>query len=100
MRRIILALAVLMVLGTAATLGGCSEEAEKAGYRQISQDEAAAMMESESDYVILDVRTAEEYAEKHIPGAVNIPNESIGSEEIGQLPDKEQLIMVYCRSGN
>ena len=58
------------------------------------------MMESESDYMILDVRTVEEYTEKHIPGSVNIPNESIGTEEIPELPEKDQLILVYCRSGN
>ena len=58
------------------------------------------MMETESDYVILDVRTPEEFKERHIPDAINVPNESIGSGEIPQLPDKNQLIMVYCHSGN
>ena len=57
-------------------------------------------MEEEKDYIILDVRTPEEYKSKHIPGAINIPNETIGTEEIPELPDKEQLIMIYCRSGN
>ena len=50
--------------------------------------------------VLLDVRTPEEYREGHIPGAINIPNETIGTEDIPELPDKEQLILVYCRSGN
>lgn len=58
------------------------------------------MMQKESGYIILDVRTEEEYEEKHIPGAICIPNEMIGTEEIEALPDKNQLIMVYCRSGN
>ncbi|MFR3233422.1 MAG: rhodanese-like domain-containing protein [Blautia producta] len=58
------------------------------------------MMEEEEDYLILDVRTPEEYEEAHIPEAVNVPNETIGTEEIPELPDKEQLIFVYCRSGN
>lgn len=57
-------------------------------------------MEEEEDYLILDVRTPEEYEEAHIPEAVNVPNETIGTEEIPKLPDKEQLIFVYCRSGN
>jgi len=57
-------------------------------------------MAEENDYIILDVRTPEEFAEKHIPDAINIPNETIGTEEIPELPDKEQLILVYCRSGN
>ena len=69
-------------------------------YQQITAEEAANMMQSETDYIILDVRTAHEYASGHIPGAVNIPNETIASEAIQQLPDKEQLILVYCRSGN
>jgi len=58
------------------------------------------MMAEQEDYVILDVRTPEEYAERHIAGAVNLPNEEIGTEPIEELPDLEQLILVYCRSGN
>ena len=58
------------------------------------------MMEEETDYIVLDVRTPEEYAQSHIPNAINIPNEIIGSEEIEELPNKNQLILVYCRSGN
>ena len=58
------------------------------------------MMEEENDYIILDVRTPEEFAEKHIPDAINIPNETIGTEDIPELSDKDQLILVYCRSGN
>lgn len=68
-------------------------------YRQIGMDEAAAMMAQESDYIILDVRRPDEYAEGHIPHAINVPNETIGTAEIPELPDKDQLIMVYCRSG-
>ena len=82
-------------------MAGCSVPVEQeASYRQISMDEALTMMETESNYIILDVRTPEEFAEKHIPDAINIPNETIGTEEIPELPDKEQLILVYCRSGN
>lgn len=82
-------------------LTGCAgNTAKDIGYRQISTKEAVTMMEDENDYIILDVRTREEYEEKHLPEAVNIPNESIGSEEISELPDKDQLIFVYCRSGN
>ena len=61
---------------------------------------AIAIMEQESGYIILDVRTVEEFSDKHIPGAINIPNETIGTEDIPELPDKDQLILVYCRSGN
>lgn len=82
-------------------LSGCAAQAQKEqSYRQIDMDEAIAMMEAESDYIILDVRTPEEFSEKHIPGAINVANETIGSEEIPELPDKDQLILVYCRSGN
>jgi len=58
------------------------------------------MMEEETGYIILDVRTPEEFRGAHIPDAINIPNETIGTEEIPQLPDQEQLVLVYCRSGN
>ena len=82
-------------------LAGCSVPMEQeASYRQISMDEAITMMETESNYIILDVRTPEEFAQMHIPGAINVPNETIGTEEIPELPNKDQLILVYCRSGN
>lgn len=73
---------------------------DELGYRIVSMDEAIAIMEEESDYILLDVRTAEEFEERHIPGALNIDNEAIGTEEIPELPNKDQLILVYCRSGN
>ena len=91
---------LLSVFLAAILLAGCSAPKETATYRQISMDEAITMMEKESGYIILDVRTPEEFADKHIPGAVNIPNETIAAEEIPELPDKDQLILVYCRSGN
>ena len=69
------------------------------GYRQISMDEAIKMMKDEKNYIILDVRRPDEYAEGHIPGAINVPNEEIGSADIAELPDKSHLILVYCRSG-
>ena len=92
---------ILLILIAALLLTGCGVAAEQeASYRQINMEEAAEMMEKESGYIILDVRTPEEFAERHIPGALNIPNETIGTEEIPALPDKQQLILVYCRSGN
>ena len=68
-------------------------------YRQINMDEAVEMMAEESGYIILDVRRPDEFAAGHIPNAINVPNESIGTSEIPELPNKDQLIMVYCRSG-
>ena len=83
----------------AALLAACGVSS-KTSYRQITADEAAQLMQEETGFVLLDVRTQEEYASGHIPGAICIPNETIGSEEIPELPDKDQLILVYCRSGN
>ena len=91
---ITLLLSVLFLAGCALPAG------QEVSYRQINMDEAITMMEKESSYIILDVRTPEEFADKHIPGAINIPNETISTEEIPELPDKDQLILVYCRSGN
>ena len=88
---------ILMML---LLLTGCGAQSSETTYRQISMEEAVTMMEEETEYIILDVRTAQEYSEKHIPGAINIANESIGTEDIPELPDKDQLILVYCRSGN
>jgi len=82
-------------------LVGCTADTEQpTSYRQITMDEAVTMMETETDYILLDVRTHEEFRDEHIPDAICIPNETIGTEEIPELPDKDQLIMVYCRSGN
>lgn len=68
-------------------------------YEQISMEEAKQLMVDEEGYIILDVRTDWEYENGHIPRAICIPNESIGMTEPESLPDKEQLILVYCRSG-
>lgn len=81
------------------TFKGSENETEKITYRQISMLQAVDMMESESDYIILDVRTPEEFKEKRIPNSINVPNETIGESEIPELPNKDQLILVYCRSG-
>ena len=91
---------VLPILLAALLLAGCAAPVEEITYRQVNMDEAITMMEEESGYIILDVRTPEEFAEKHIPGAINVADETIGTDEIPELPDKDQLILVYCRSGN
>lgn len=91
---------LIPILLSALLFTGCASSNNQTNiYRRISMDEAVTMMEQESGYIILDVRTPEEYAEKHIPNAINVPNENIGTDEISQLSDKDQLIMVYCRSG-
>lgn len=97
MRRILLLLLSVMLLS------GCASEAPTKGaasYRRVGAEEAARIMAEETDYIILDVRTRQEYETAHIPGAVCIPNETIGAGDIPELPDKDRLILVYCRSGN
>ena len=70
------------------------------GYTQINMDVAKSIFEVPGEYIILDVRRADEFAEGHIPGAINVANEDIEDKEIVELPDKNQTIYVYCRSGN
>lgn len=91
------AIALFLLLSLFVT--GCASPGT-AAYRRVSMQEAVDMMADEAGYIILDVRTAQEFASGHIPGAMLLPNEDIGTEEIAQLPDKSQLILVYCRSGN
>ncbi len=94
---------IIPILLAALPFVGCAAPAGKdkdGAYKQISMSEAITMMENKDGYIILDVRRPDEFAAGHIPNAVNIPNESIGNDEITELPDKDQLILVYCRSGN
>ncbi|MBE6115286.1 MAG: rhodanese-like domain-containing protein [Erysipelotrichaceae bacterium] len=90
---------MLLILLCAA---GCQkkEPMKEITYRQINSEQAIQMMAENEGYVILDVRTPAEYHEGHIEGAINVPNEEINDKEISRLPDKDQLIFVYCRSGN
>ena len=68
-------------------------------YRKISAEEAREIMESSENYILLDVRTEEEYREKRIGGAMLIPDYEITKRAEAELPDKNALILVYCRSG-
>ncbi|WP_316607024.1 rhodanese-like domain-containing protein [uncultured Ruminococcus sp.] len=96
-----LLLSILLIL----TLGACGSQnkteptATARTYRQITMDIAKQIIETETGYILLDVRTREEFAEGHIKGAICIPNEEIETADLKELPDKEQLILVYCRSG-
>ena len=89
-------LLILQIAAAVLLLSGCSS----ASYTQISQDEAMKMMQEQTDCLIVDVRRPDEFAEGHIAGAVNVPNETIEDEAPEALPDKEQTLLVYCRSGN
>lgn len=90
-----LMLIIQIVLMAVLPLSGCG-----ASYTQISQEEAMQMMQEQTDYLIVDVRRPDEFAESHIAGAINVPNEDIGDEMPEALPDKDQLLLIYCRSGN
>ncbi|MBE7065684.1 MAG: rhodanese-like domain-containing protein [Ruminococcaceae bacterium] len=76
-----------------------TSDTQKITYQQISQEEAKRIMDTESDYVIIDSRTDEEFAQGHIKGAIMIPEYEIAERAEKELPDKNQLILVYCRSG-
>jgi len=92
---IILLLAVMML----TACGQAKENDQGAVYLNITAEEAKRIMDSEEGYIILDVRTQEEYDQGHIPGAVLIPNTEIEARAEEVLTDKDQLILVYCRSG-
>jgi len=92
---------LIPIILSALMFTGCAGPSnnQRNTYRSITMDEAVTMMEQETDYIILDVRRPDEFAAGHIPNAINVPNETIDTAEIPELPDKDQLIMVYCRSG-
>ena len=92
---IFLLLAVLLL----TACGQDTENDQGAVYMNITAEEAKQIMDTEEGYIILDVRTQEEYDEGHIPGAILIPNTEIEVRAEEELPDKDQLILVYCRSG-
>ena len=91
---------ILPLILSALALTACGASGSENSYEQLSMYKALSQMEKEENYILLDVRTIEEYTDGHIPGAVNIANESIRTDEISELPDKDQRIYVYCRSGN
>ena len=76
-----------------------SEKGEKAMYEQITAEEAKKIMDSGEEHIILDTREQDEFDEGHIPGAILIPYTEIENKAEEMLPDKDTLILVYCRSG-
>ena len=90
---------IMMLTGCTASGGEDGGEVMKTAYTQITQDTAKEMMKADDGHVILDVRRQDEYDEGHIPGAILLPNESIGDTRPDALPDPDQIILVYCRSG-
>ena len=90
-----LLLAVMLLTACAHT----KENDQEAAYMNITAEEAKAIMDIEEGYIILDARTQEEYDQGHIPGAIVISYEEIMEKAEDVLTDKDQLILVYCRSG-
>ena len=88
-----------LLTGCIQKLSGQTGETKKSEYRKISAVEARKMMQESKDYILLDVRTESEYREKHIQGAVLIPDNEIKARAEKELPDKNAVILVYCRSG-
>ena len=88
---------VIIILLTAC--GYENKEETMLTYKSVSAQEAKELMDKEESYIILDVRTDEEYEQGHIKNAVLIPDYEIEARAEKELPDKDQLIMVYCRSG-
>ena len=79
--------------------GQDKENTQGAGYMNITAEQAKEIMDSQEGYIILDTRTQEEYDDEHIPGAILIPYDEVTEKAEGVLTDKDQLILVYCRSG-
>ena len=96
MKKLVFLLLAVMML---TACGRAKENGQGAVYVNITAEEAKQIMDTEEGYIILDVRTQEEYDEGHIPGAIVISHEEITEKAEKVLTDKEQLILVYCRSG-
>ena len=80
-------------------LFGCDSAGKTPAYEQISAEEAKAIMENETGYVIIDARTEDEFSAGHIEGAILIPEYEVADRAQNIIPDKDTLILVYCRSG-
>ena len=96
MKKLIFLLLAVMLL---TACNHVKENDREVTYMNITAEEAKRIMDSEEGYIILDVRAQEEYDEGHIPGAILIPHTEIDARAEEVLTDKDQLILVYCRSG-
>ena len=90
---------IIMILISLSLFGMTTCDGENNTYEQITPQEAKTIMDTESEYIIIDARTEEEFAEGHIENAILIPEYEIAERAEKELTDKEQLILVYCRSG-
>ncbi len=92
---------IIMLLISLSLFGltACQGDENNATYEQITPQQAKEIMDTEQDYIIIDARTEEEFAEGHIENAILIPEYEIKDRAEKELPDKDALILVYCRSG-
>ncbi len=95
----ILLMIILSIFGLTACDGNNNGQGENLTYEQISAEKAKKIMDTEKEYIIIDARTEAEFAEGHIEGAILIPEYEIADRAEKELPDKDALILVYCRSG-
>lgn len=109
MKKTVILFIIPLILCSFCLLSSCCKREEEnqnakeketmQGYEQITQKEAKEIMEENSDCVVIDARTAEEFSEGHIPGAVNLDYEETEEKAAEVVPEKDTLILIYCRSG-
>ena len=101
MKKVIIILIILVVIiGGVIMLNKNTEKETTNQIQYVSMEEITTIVQENTNYIILDARTIDEYNEGHIPNAICIPNETIDETVTEQLPNKDQLILIYCRSGN
>ena len=94
---------LIIVLILLALIGGViwkTRQPESGTHEKISAETAFSMMQEKQDMLIVDVRTPGEYAEGHVQGAINVPLQSIDAGDLSLLPDRDQTLLIYCRSGS
>ena len=103
MKKIILIIIILtiIIIGVVCVMNRKKRNIEnEVIIKHVSMNDIVQIMDENENYIILDVRTQAEYNQGHIPNAICIPNETIDENVVNKLPDKNQMILVYCRSGN
>ena len=99
-KAIIILIILVVIIGGVIMLNRNTEKETTNQIQYVSMEEITTIMQENTNYIILDARTIEEYNQGHIPNAICIPNETIDETVTQQLPNKDQLILIYCRSGN
>lgn len=98
---LIIIIVIMIIIGVVCIMNRKEKNIEnEVIIKHVSMNDIVQIMEENENYIILDVRTQAEYNQGHIPNAICIPNETIDENVVNKLPDKNQLILIYCRSGN